>query len=119
MAPNAGPRISGVFDETRAGLLAAALVLLLIGTAAYFNSQGGVFLYPPAVDPATGAEKSKLRLLYEASPLAFVVEQAGGYASDGVGGILRRQPQELHERVPLYIGSAEDVREFEARLRAS
>lgn len=81
--------------------------------------HGGVFLYPPAVDPETGAETPKLRLLYEASPLAMVVEQAGGYASDGVGGILRRQPQALHERVPLYIGSAEDVRDFEARLRAS
>jgi len=75
-----------------------------------------VFLYPPAVDPETGAEKPKLRLLYEAAPLAFVVEHAGGYASDGVGSILRRQPRELHERVPLYIGSAEDVREFESRL---
>jgi fructose-1,6-bisphosphatase I len=79
--------------------------------------QGGIFLYPSARKSSEDAPRPKLRLLYEAAPLAYVVEQAGGYASDGVGAILRRQPQELHERVPLIIGSAHDVRLAESMLR--
>ena len=55
------------------------------------------------------APQGKLRLLYEASPLAFVAEQAGGAASDGVTPILDIQPTELHQRTPLLIGSREDV----------
>lgn len=67
--------------------------------------QGGVFLYPgDANNP-----KGKLRLLYEAAPLAFVVEQAGGRASTGRERILEIRPTELHQRVPLLIGSPEDV----------
>ena len=42
--------------------------------------------------------------------MAYIAEQAGGYASDGVGPLLRREPRDLHERVPLIIGSADDVR---------
>ncbi len=77
--------------------------------------KGGIFLYPADnKDPkkATG----KLRLMVEANPLAMVVEQAGGYASDGRGPILRIEPRELHQRVPLYIGSREDVELAEAYL---
>ena len=76
--------------------------------------QGGVFLYPALSKPEGSAPRPKLRLLYEAAPLAYIVEQAGGYASDGVGPILRREPASLHERVPLFIGSEEDVRFIEA-----
>jgi fructose-1,6-bisphosphatase I len=68
---------------------------------------GGIFLYP-------GSHKSpegKLRVLYEAAPLAFVAEQAGGAASDGVRRILEIAPDSLHQRTPLVLGSAEDVRE--------
>jgi len=72
--------------------------------------QGGVFLYPSVTKEPGGTPKPKLRLLYEAAPLAYLVEQAGGYASDGVGPLLRREPSSLHERVPLIIGSAEAVR---------
>ena len=57
--------------------------------------------------------KGKLRLLYEASPLAFIVEQAGGAASTGFQRILDVQPTELHERTPLVIGSKDDVAEYE------
>ena len=74
--------------------------------------KGGIFLYPEDTkDPkkATG----KLRLLYEANPLAFIVEQAGGRASTGYGRILDIEPTELHQRVPLIIGSCEDVLEYE------
>jgi len=66
---------------------------------------GGIFMYP--ADP--NKPEGKLRLLYEASPLAFIVEQAGGRASDGHQDILHIQPQSLHQRVPLFIGSREDV----------
>ena len=51
----------------------------------------------------------KLRLLYEASPLAFIVEQAGGMATDGTRRILDVEPTELHQRTPLFIGSKDDV----------
>ncbi len=66
---------------------------------------GGIFCYPPN----RKSPKGKLRLLYEANPLAFICEQAGGAATDGTGRILDIQPTELHQRVPLYMGSKSDV----------
>jgi fructose-1,6-bisphosphatase I len=66
---------------------------------------GGVFCYPSN----SKSPRGKLRLLYEANPLAFVVEQAGGAAFDGTQRVLDVQPTELHQRVPLYIGSKRDV----------
>jgi fructose-1,6-bisphosphatase I len=66
---------------------------------------GGIFCYPANKKSPNG----KLRLLYEANPLAFIVEQAGGSAIDGVRRILDISPTELHQRVPLYIGSKSDV----------
>jgi fructose-1,6-bisphosphatase I len=66
---------------------------------------GGVFCYPPNQK----YPKGKLRLLYEANPLAFIVEQAGGAAIDGAQRIMDLQPTELHQRVPLYIGTKRDV----------
>jgi fructose-1,6-bisphosphatase I len=67
--------------------------------------SGGIFLYPADVN----APRGKLRLLYEAAPLAFVVEQAGGAAFDGTTDILDIAPTELHQRTPLIIGSKRDV----------
>jgi fructose-1,6-bisphosphatase I len=66
---------------------------------------GGLFAYPANTKTPDG----KLRLLYEASPLAFIVEQAGGAATDGVNRILDIAPTKLHQRTPLYIGSKNDV----------
>ncbi len=74
--------------------------------------KGGIFMYP--VDAKTN--KGKLRLLYEASPLSFIAEQAGGYGSDGEQSILDIQPTELHQRVPLYLGSYDDVKMVEEFL---
>ncbi|MEI6652150.1 MAG: class 1 fructose-bisphosphatase [Chlorobiaceae bacterium] len=77
---------------------------------------GGVFVYPPTTKHATG----KLRLMYEANPLAFICEQAGGRATNGRDRILDIQPLELHQRTPLYIGSEDDViiaEEFEQGVR--
>jgi fructose-1,6-bisphosphatase I len=71
---------------------------------------GGVFLYPASPTP-------KLRLLYEASPLAMVFEQAGGRASTGRERILGIQPRELHQKVPLVLGSAGDVERYERAVR--
>jgi fructose-1,6-bisphosphatase I len=69
---------------------------------------GGIFLYPADYkDP--NKPKGKLRLLYEASPMAFIVEQAGGMATTGKENIMDIVPTELHQRVPLIIGSREDV----------
>jgi fructose-1,6-bisphosphatase I len=66
---------------------------------------GGIFAYPAN----RKTPKGKLRLLYEANPLAFIVEQAGGAAGDGTQRILDVQPTELHQRTPLYIGSKSEV----------
>ena len=66
---------------------------------------GGLFAYPANRKNRRG----KLRLLYEANPLAFIVEQAGGAATDGTQRIMDVQPTELHQRTPLFIGSKNDV----------
>jgi len=66
---------------------------------------GGVFLYPADTRNTSG----KLRLLYEASPMAFIAEQAQGSATDGLNRILDVVPTHLHQRTPLVIGSREDV----------
>ena len=67
--------------------------------------KGGIFLYPG--DP--GSPDGKLRLMYEANPLGFVVEQAGGAASSGARRILDIQPERLHQRTPLIIGNKDVV----------
>jgi fructose-1,6-bisphosphatase I len=66
---------------------------------------GGLFMYPPDRKHPEG----KLRLLYETAPMALIVEQAGGRATDGKRRILDIEPEELHQRSPLYLGSAECV----------
>lgn len=77
---------------------------------------GGLFMYPADTrDPEK--PRGKLRLLYEAAPLAFIVEQAGGRASDGTQDIMHIQPESLHQRVPLFIGSREGVDEAEQFIR--
>jgi fructose-1,6-bisphosphatase I len=70
--------------------------------------EGGIFLYP-AVTGADGKAHGKLRLQYEAAPMGFLVEQAGGRASTGRERILDIHPTSSHQRVPLMIGSREDV----------
>ncbi len=67
--------------------------------------RGGIFLYPPTAKAPGG----KLRLSYEANPIAFLAEEAGGAALDGEGRILEKIPQSVHERTPLVVGSKNDV----------
>lgn len=76
--------------------------------------QGGIFMYPSEAQNPQG----KLRLMYEAAPMAMIVEQAGGRASDGHQNILDIEPESLHQRVPLYMGSSEFVDLAEEKLAA-
>lgn len=75
--------------------------------------KGGIFCYPSEIDKPQG----KIRLLYEAAPLAFLVEQAGGYASDGTRPILDITPTDTHQRVPFYIGNHSLVEKVEEFIR--
>ncbi|MCG1053887.1 class 1 fructose-bisphosphatase [Mycetohabitans sp. B5] len=69
--------------------------------------RGGIFMYP--ADKRTPNKPGKLRLMYEANPMAFIVEQAGGAATNGEKRILDIQPQSLHERVAVFLGSKNEV----------
>ena len=73
--------------------------------------RGGLFLYPR--DTREPRRPGRLRLLYEANPVAFLVEQAGGAASTGRGRLLEVQPTELHERAPVILGTKEEVARIE------
>ena len=74
---------------------------------------GGIFAYPADANNPGG----KLRLLYEGNPMAFIIEQAGGRATTGTERILDVAPRKLHQRVPVWLGSAEMVAEVEALYR--
>jgi len=71
--------------------------------------KGGIFIYPSTAS----AIKGKLRLVYECNPMAFIIEQAGGFASDGYKRILELDVKELHQRTPIFIGSENMVRKAE------
>jgi fructose-1,6-bisphosphatase I len=75
--------------------------------------KGGIYLYPGDKKKPSG----KLRLTYECAPLGFLMEQAGGYASDGCGNIVDLQPKTLHQRVPLFIGSRDLVQGIERYIQ--
>src|SRR6185312_13851346 len=70
-------------------------------------TRGGVFYYP--LDAKIARQGGKLRIMYEANPMAFIVEQAGGAATTGRQRILELQPTGLHQRVPVFLGSKEEV----------
>lgn len=76
--------------------------------------KGGLYMYPGEQKKPEG----KLRLMYEAAPLTFLVEQAGGLGSTGVERVNQLTPQALHQRVPLYIGSPDDVIKAEEFLQS-
>jgi len=79
----------------------------LVGDAHRILQRGGVYLYP--ADRRSGYEQGRLRLVYEAAPMAFLIEQAGGAASDGLTPILDKIPERLHARTPLVFGAAVKV----------
>ncbi len=107
------PIYSAYLDTLRRGGLGKKYGLRYIGSlVADFHRtllRGGVFLYPPTAD-ATGG---KLRLLYEANPIAFLAEQAGGRAIDGRRRMLDIAPDAIHQRVPLVVGSRTEVDLFD------
>lgn len=74
---------------------------------------GGLFLYPESQAQPRG----KLRLMYEANPMAFLVEQAGGLATDGTTRILDVRPSRIHDRCPVYLGSPQDMQALAEALR--
>lgn len=76
--------------------------------------KGGIYIYPAD----SRSPKGKLRLMYEANPMAFLIEQAGGRATDGHQRILDIQPEALHERCPVFIGSVKMVDQLEEFLKA-
>ena len=113
------------FDRWSSGVQRAVSELRASCAARYVGSlvadfhrnllKGGVFLYPGDSKSPAG----KLRLLYEAAPLAFVAERAGGAASDGARRILDLTPQHLHQRTPLFVGSRDAVTAISATIRAA
>lgn len=111
---NAFPENYGEFiQHLRAGNLGHGYSSRYIGSlVADFHRtllRGGIFMYPQTAAHANG----KLRLLYEANPIAMIAEQAGGFATNGSQRILDIQPTEVHQRTPLLVGSEVEMLEFE------
>jgi fructose-1,6-bisphosphatase I len=101
--------------KTDCGVRAARYVGALVADFHRTLCKGGIYMYPgEAKNP-----KGKLRLLYEAAPLALVARQAGGFATDGKNDILQMVPTQLHQRCPLFIGSRADVEEATRRIKSS
>ncbi len=92
-------------DQKKGGGYSSRYIGSLVADFHRILLKGGVFLYPPTEKQPQG----KLRLMYEANPLAYIAEQAGGAASDGTQRILEKKPASLHERTPLIIGSRDNV----------
>jgi fructose-1,6-bisphosphatase I len=72
-------------------------------------TRGGVFMYPLDAKMKAKGTEGKLRLMYEANPMSFIVEQAGGASSTGRERIMEIQPNHLHQRVPVVLGSKNEV----------
>ncbi len=107
------PRYSEYIARLQSGVLGRNYVTRYIGSMVADVHRtllkGGVFLYPPTKSSPEG----KLRLLYEANPVAFLAEQAGGMAIDGTRRILDIVPDSIHQRTPLVIGSRVELADFE------
>ena len=82
-------------------------VAAMVGDIHRVLCRGGIFMYP--FDKRNPAKPGKLRLLYEANPMAFLMEQAGGLASTGECRIMEVMPTEIHQRVPVILGSKDEV----------
>ncbi len=81
----------------------------MVGDVHRILCRGGIFLYPDDEKLRASGKAGKLRLLYEANPMSWIVEQAGGLASTGLERILDITPTSLHQRVPVILGSSEEV----------
>ena len=105
--------VRSYLDDARRRKLTARYIGSLVADFHRNLLKGGIYLYPPTAKAPSG----KLRLLYECNPLAFIVEQAGGSATDGTRRILEIPPEELHQRCPLYIGSPRMVEQVQTTLK--
>ena len=112
------PRYVDYIERLRSGVLDRAYASRYIGSmVADFHRtllKGGVFLYPPTRSNPDG----KLRLLYEANPVAFLAEQAGGMAIDGERRVLDILPTSIHQRTPLVVGSRRELADFERFIQS-
>ena len=102
-------------EHLRSGGYSARYIGSLVADFHRTLLKGGVFLYPPNKAKAGG----KLRLLYEANPLAFIAEQAGGMASSGHGRILDIAPTAIHQRTPFMVGSKREMEAFAEAMQAA
>lgn len=100
LAGSSGPRQAD-FNMRWAGAM--------VGDVHRILCRGGIFMYPADQKIAASGKAGKLRLLYEANPMGFIMEQAGGSASTGTQRIMEIQPSELHQRVPVIMGSRQEV----------
>jgi fructose-1,6-bisphosphatase I/sedoheptulose-1,7-bisphosphatase len=112
------PPVKRYVDECLAGKSGARdkdfnmrWIASMVAEAHRILMRGGVFLYPR--DSKDASKPGRLRLLYEANPIGFIMEQAGGRASTGRGPVLQVQPESLHQRVPLVFGSRHEVERIE------
>ncbi len=102
-------------DETTGGPYTQRYVASMVADVHRNLIKGGIFMYPGTTDKPKG----KLRLLYECNPMAFIVEKAGGVATDGVQPILDIMPTALHQRTPMFIGSKLMMEELESYAKKS
>ncbi|TKX87274.1 fructose-1,6-bisphosphatase [Halorubrum sp. SS5] len=84
----------------------------MVGDVNQVLTYGGVFAYPAL----RSAPEGKLRLQFEANPIAYIIERAGGASSDGTGSILDVEPEAVHQRTPLYVGNEELIDRLEAAV---
>lgn len=107
---------SECIDRLRRGALGRRYPLRYIGSlVSDFHRTlltGGIYMYPPTSEHPSG----KLRLMYEANPIAMIAEQAGGRASDGQQRLLDIQPRHIHQRTPMIVGGTTEMEEFERCL---
>jgi len=112
------PPVRTWFDDCLAGLdgprgenFNMRWLASMVAEAHRILTRGGIYLYP--ADARPGYRHGRLRLIYEANPIALIMEQAGAAASSVAGPILDQSPRTLHERVPLVFGSCDEVRRLE------
>ena len=100
-------------DKTNGGPYTQRYIGSMVADVHRNLMKGGIFMYPGTMDKPKG----KLRLLYECNPFAFIVEMAGGRATDGKQRILEIMPTELHQRTPFFVGSVDMMDELDTYLQ--
>ena len=99
-------------DKTNGGPYTQRYIGSMVADVHRNLMKGGIFMYPGTTDKPGG----KLRLLYECNPFAFIVEMAGGRATDGKQRILEIMPTELHQRTPFFVGSKDMMDELDTYI---